>query len=82
MAVGSVVARLFSRPTPVEAVGTAVIDRTPPGVKHWAIQTFGHNDKAALRVGIALLLLWPRQPSGWMPATGRHRPRPGSQPSA
>lgn len=75
MAVGSVVARLFSRPTPVEAVGTAVIDRTPPGVKHWAIQTFGHNDKAALRVGIALLLLLAAAAIG---VDARHRKAPAA----
>jgi hypothetical protein len=32
------------------AVGGAVIDAVPPGVKDWAISVFGTADKAALLV--------------------------------
>ncbi|MFE5539905.1 molybdopterin-dependent oxidoreductase [Streptomyces sp. NPDC056492] len=41
---------------PVTVVGGAVIDRTPAGVKDFAIRTFGENDKTVLQVGILLLL--------------------------
>ncbi|MFD3479853.1 sulfite oxidase [Streptomyces sp. NPDC058695] len=37
---------------PVIAVGGAAIDRTPPGVKDWAIRHFGTNDKLVLQLGI------------------------------
>ncbi|MEU8842646.1 molybdopterin-dependent oxidoreductase [Streptomyces roseus] len=41
---------------PVTVVGGAVIDRTPAGVKDFAIRTFGENDKIVLQAGILLLL--------------------------
>ncbi|MYT21905.1 molybdopterin-binding oxidoreductase, partial [Streptomyces sp. SID7760] len=41
---------------PVTVVGGAVIDRTPAGVKDFAIRTFGENDKIVLQSGILLLL--------------------------
>ncbi|MFG2518064.1 molybdopterin-dependent oxidoreductase [Streptomyces sp. NPDC048527] len=37
---------------PVVAVGGAAIDRTPAGVKGWAIRHFGTNDKLVLQLGI------------------------------
>ncbi|MER6450392.1 molybdopterin-dependent oxidoreductase [Streptomyces venezuelae] len=37
---------------PVTAVGGAVVDRTPAGVKDWAIRTFGADDKLVLQLGI------------------------------
>lgn len=40
--------------SPVLAVGSAVIDRTPTPVKEWAIREFGSNDKPVL-VGSVLL---------------------------
>jgi DMSO/TMAO reductase YedYZ molybdopterin-dependent catalytic subunit len=42
--------------SPVTAVGEAVIDRTPAGVKEWAIETFGTSDKLVLQLGIVILL--------------------------
>ncbi|WP_104179933.1 molybdopterin-dependent oxidoreductase [Arthrobacter sp. B0490] len=42
--------------TPVSAVGSAVIDVVPPGVKDWAIAWFGTADKAVLLGGIAVLI--------------------------
>ncbi|MFI1109773.1 molybdopterin-dependent oxidoreductase [Streptomyces physcomitrii] len=42
--------------SPVTAVGGAVIDRTPTGVKDWAIRNFGTNDKLVLQLGILVLL--------------------------
>ena len=42
--------------TPVSAVGSAVIDGLPPGVKDWAIAWFGTADKAVLLGAIALVI--------------------------
>lgn len=42
--------------SPVTAVGGAVIDAVPPGVKDWAISLFGTADKLALLGGIALVI--------------------------
>jgi DMSO/TMAO reductase YedYZ molybdopterin-dependent catalytic subunit len=42
--------------SPMVAVGEAVIDRVPPGVKDWAISTFGRHDKLALLIGIGAVL--------------------------
>ncbi|WP_019891119.1 molybdopterin-dependent oxidoreductase [Streptomyces purpureus] len=41
---------------PLTAVGGAVIDATPPGIKDWAIRTFGESDKLVLQLGIVLIL--------------------------
>jgi DMSO/TMAO reductase YedYZ molybdopterin-dependent catalytic subunit len=47
-----------SSPTasPVVAVGGAVIDRTPPALKDFAIREFGKHDKMALVIGILAML--------------------------
>ncbi|MFE4230425.1 molybdopterin-dependent oxidoreductase [Arthrobacter sp. NPDC056886] len=54
---GELAASLVS-PTvsPVTAVGGAVIDTVPPGVKEWVISVFGTADKVALLVGMALVI--------------------------
>ena len=54
---GELAASLVS-PTvsPVTAVGGAVIDTVPPGVKDWAISLFGTADKVALLGGMALVI--------------------------
>ncbi|WP_310738288.1 molybdopterin-dependent oxidoreductase [Microbispora sp. H10949] len=41
---------------PVVAVGGAVIDATPAGLKEWAIRTFGSADKPVLLTGIVVVL--------------------------
>ncbi|MEV0322556.1 sulfite oxidase [Streptomyces sp. NPDC050658] len=41
---------------PVIAVGGAAIDRTPSGVKDWAIREFGTSDKLVLQLGILAVL--------------------------
>ncbi|MGW9131041.1 molybdopterin-dependent oxidoreductase [Streptomyces sp. NPDC055681] len=41
---------------PVAAVGGAVIDRTPPAVKDFAVRHFGTADKLVLQLGILALL--------------------------
>ncbi|UPT45624.1 molybdopterin-dependent oxidoreductase [Streptomyces sp. WAC00303] len=42
--------------SPVTAVGGAAIDRTPAGVKDWAIRNFGEDDKLVLQLGIVATL--------------------------
>lgn len=42
--------------SPVTAVGGAVIDAVPPGVKEWVISVFGTADKLALLGGMALVI--------------------------
>lgn len=48
----------FASPSlsPLTAVGGAVIDAVPPGVKDWAVSLFGTADKAALLAGMALVI--------------------------
>ncbi|WP_443064218.1 sulfite oxidase [Streptomyces sp. NBC_00525] len=57
LAVAELVAALV-RPEagPVAAVGGAVIDRTPPAVKDFAVRNFGTDDKLVLELGILALL--------------------------
>ncbi|MDQ0734231.1 molybdopterin-dependent oxidoreductase [Arthrobacter agilis] len=42
--------------TPVSAVGSAVIDILPPGVKDWAIAWFGTADKTVFLAAVAVLI--------------------------
>ncbi|WP_371818306.1 molybdopterin-dependent oxidoreductase [Pseudarthrobacter sp. C4D7] len=48
----------FASPSlsPLTAVGGAIIDAVPPGIKDWAVSLFGTSDKAALLVGMALVI--------------------------
>ncbi|GAA4900154.1 DMSO/TMAO reductase YedYZ molybdopterin-dependent catalytic subunit [Stackebrandtia albiflava] len=58
VATGSLVALATGRATsPVVAVGAAVVDVTPEPVKDFAIRMFGEADKAALLIGIGVLLV-------------------------
>ncbi len=43
-------------PSPIPAVGSAFIDRTPPWLKDFAVSSFGTNDKLALFVGMGVVL--------------------------
>ena len=54
---GMVVAALGNVASPIDAVGSSFIDRTPPWLKELAIDWFGTNDKTALRVGIVIVLI-------------------------
>lgn len=59
LAVGELLAGLVAGiPSPIAAVGTAVIDFAPPGSKELVVALFGTNDKTALQivVGAAVLL--------------------------
>lgn len=54
---GELAAGFFSPAlSPVTAVGSAVIDAVPPGVKDWAVAVFGVADKLALLVGMGLVI--------------------------
>jgi len=57
VAVGELLAG-FASPSvsPLTAVGGAVIDAVPPGVKDWAVSVFGTADKAALLASMALVI--------------------------
>lgn len=57
VAAGELLAGVFSPSlSPMTAVGGAVIDAVPPGVKDWAVALFGTADKAALLVTMALVI--------------------------
>lgn len=59
LAGGQLVSGLILTPasSPLLAVGNAFIDRTPAPVKDFAIRTFGTNDKMALLIGMAVVLV-------------------------
>ena len=54
--IGMLVAALGEVASPIDAVGSSFIDRTPRWLKTLAIDWFGTNDKTALRVGIVIVL--------------------------
>lgn len=56
VAVGMFVAGVLDVVSPINAVGSEFIDRTPKWLRVQAIQWFGTNDKRALRVGIVVTL--------------------------
>ncbi len=56
VAVGMLVASLGDAASPIDAVGSSFIDRTPAWLKDLAITWFGTNNKTALRVGIWVVL--------------------------
>ena len=50
--VGLLVAGITEVISPIDAVGSVIIDHTPTGLREWAIREFGTNDKFVLRLGI------------------------------
>ena len=75
--VGLLTAQWFSTSTPMDAVGSAFIDRVPGWLKRLAIDWFGTNDKRALRIGIytvmgmlALVIGWRALRNRWSGAVG------------
>ncbi|MEU0496074.1 molybdopterin-dependent oxidoreductase [Mycobacterium sp. NPDC006124] len=56
---GHLVAGLLLTPSasPFFAVGNSAVDRTPAAVKDFAIRNFGTNDKTALLIGMAVVLV-------------------------
>ena len=71
--VGELLAGVFSGvPSPLAAIGGAVVDGSPPWLEDFAIATFGTADKTALAVGITVLSCV----IGWFAGTaGRRRPQ-------
>ncbi len=53
---GMLVAAIIKVTSPIDAVGSTVIDHVPPWLKDLGIRWFGTNDKTALRIGIAVIL--------------------------
>src|SRR3712207_8297865 len=53
---GALLAGMFDVVSPVEAVGSEFIERTPLWLERWAIDVFGTDDKRALRTGVWLPL--------------------------
>ena len=56
VAAGSLTAALLGVVGPLDAVGSAFIDRTPTWLKDFAIGLFGTNDKLALRIGMVIVI--------------------------
>ena len=56
VALGMFFAAITDVVSPIDAVGSEVIDRAPKWLKIYAIETFGTNDKLALRIGIITIL--------------------------
>lgn len=56
VAAGSLTAALLGVVGPLDAVGSAFIDRTPSWLKDLAIAWFGTNDKLALRIGMLVVI--------------------------
>ena len=54
--IGMLVAAITEVVSPIDAVGSEVIDRAPLWVKERAISWFGTDDKLALRIGIITIL--------------------------
>jgi len=54
--VGQLIAAIIDVVSPLNAVGSEFIDHTPKWLKQFAIDTFGTNDKTALRVGMAVTI--------------------------
>lgn len=75
MAVGHLVAGpLNPAASPVIAVGSAVIDRTPTPLKDWAVRHLGTADKPVLLASVALVTLLLAMAMGllarWRPQAG------------
>jgi DMSO/TMAO reductase YedYZ molybdopterin-dependent catalytic subunit len=54
--VGMLVAASSGVASPIDAVGNAGVDRTPPWLKELAISWFGTSNKLALRTGVVVVL--------------------------
>ncbi|TLM85020.1 oxidoreductase [Pseudarthrobacter sp. NamE2] len=73
MVAGELLAGLVSPSlSPLTAVGGAVIDAVPPGVKDWAVALFGTADKAALLAGMGLVIAVIAALAGIMEDRRRH----------
>jgi hypothetical protein len=57
LGVGELVAGLVGAPSPLASVGSALIDYAPPGSKEIIVSLFGTNDKPALELMVAAVVL-------------------------
>jgi DMSO/TMAO reductase YedYZ molybdopterin-dependent catalytic subunit len=57
VATGMLAAAIIEAASPIDAVGSEVIDRVPRWLKELAIEWFGERDKLALRIGIITILV-------------------------
>jgi DMSO/TMAO reductase YedYZ molybdopterin-dependent catalytic subunit len=74
LAVGEVLVGLISgSSSPVVAVGQKVIDLVPVGLKNWAIETFGTNDKTVLVLTTLAILFVAGVAVGGVAMSGRLR---------
>lgn len=71
VAAGAVVAAVIDVDGPLNAVGSEFIDHTPAWLKTLAIDWFGTDDKAALRVGMVITIAALSLVTGWV---ARRRP--------
>ncbi len=53
--ISELLAGAIGAPSLIQGVADWVVDSAPPGVKDWAISTFGTNDKPALLIGIVMV---------------------------
>ncbi|MGS2806275.1 hypothetical protein [Nocardia sp. MW-W600-9] len=51
---------------PAYALGATVVDHTPDGLREWAIQSFGRNDKAVLFVCMGIVAVVVAGLAGWL----------------
>ncbi|MEV6214308.1 molybdopterin-dependent oxidoreductase [Nocardia sp. NPDC051833] len=51
---------------PAYALGATVVDHTPDGLREWAIQSFGRNDKAVLFVCMGVVAVVVAGLAGWL----------------
>jgi len=54
--VGTLAAAVTDAPSPIDAVGSRIIARTPQWLERFAVDRFGTNDKLVLRIGIVTVL--------------------------
>lgn len=71
---GTGVAALTNGPSPLVAVGNAVVERTPGPLKDYAVRTFGEDDKTVLLAGASVVLALVAAVAG---VVGLHRRRAG-----
>jgi DMSO/TMAO reductase YedYZ molybdopterin-dependent catalytic subunit len=53
--ISELLAGAIGAPSLIQGVADWVVDSAPPGLKDWAIATFGTNDKPALLIGIVMV---------------------------
>jgi DMSO/TMAO reductase YedYZ molybdopterin-dependent catalytic subunit len=53
--ISELAAGAIGAPSLIQGVADWVVDSAPPGLKDWAIATFGTNDKPALLIGIVMV---------------------------